>query len=147
MAATQASADRRLQRTGGQRRLRGKAAHRGPAGAAGLVVEGLSGGVALAGQRTADQLAGIDHVIRLGLAGGVASIVTEAGAFEELSELPCLGLGQDDGDLDDMLLSHDARPSLGLDVAAAGIDLSLDAPGKAAVLEQTSQLQGAVELI
>jgi hypothetical protein len=38
-------------------------------------------------------------------------------------------------------------PSLRLDVAAAGIDLSLEAPGQAAVLEQAREFEGAVELI
>ncbi len=32
-------------------------------------------------------------------------------------------------------------------VAAAGIDLSFDAPGEATILEEASQLQGTVELI
>jgi hypothetical protein len=50
---------------------------------AGLKVDGrdLSRSVALIGERTADVLAGVDHVICLGLAGGVAAIVTEAGSF------------------------------------------------------------------
>ena len=88
-------------------------------------------------------LAGVDHVIRLGVAGGVAAIVTEADAFEELSELPRLGLGQNDGDLDGFLIMI----PVSLDVAATRIDLGLDAPGEAPVLEEASQLQGTVELI
>ena len=107
----------------------------------------LSRGVALFGQRVADLFAGISHVIRLGLAGGVAAIVTEADAFEELPELPCFSVRQRDSDLDGVLVTHDARPSVGLDVAATGIDLSLDAPGEAAVFEQTSQFQGTIKLI
>jgi len=99
----------------------------------------LSGGVALFGEGAADVLAGVDHLIRLGLAGGMAAIVAEAGTLQELSELPGFSVRENDGYLDSV---HD---SLGLDVAAAGIDLSLDAPGKVPVLEETCQFQGTVE--
>jgi len=92
-------------------------------------------------QGSADVFAGVSHVIRLGIAGGAASVVTEADAFEELRELPYFGLGQNDCDL------YGFHDSVGLDVAAAGIDLSLDAPSEATVLEQASQLQGTVELM
>ena len=109
MLTTRASPDRRLQGTGGQRRLRGKAAHRGPTRAAGLVVE-LSRFVASFGEGAADMLAGVDHVIRLSLAGGVAAIVTEACAFEELRKFPRLSVSQDDGDLDGLFVIHDAQP-------------------------------------
>jgi hypothetical protein len=68
---------------------KGQAAQR-PARAAGLVA-GLSRSVTLFGERAPDVFAGVDHVIRLGLAGGMAAIVAEAGAFEELSELARLG--------------------------------------------------------
>jgi hypothetical protein len=103
----------------------------------------------LFGEGAADVLAGIDHVIRLGLAGGVAAIVAEAGALQELRELPGLSIRQGNGDLDEVLVlvMHDAQPSVRLDVAAARIDLRLDAPRKAAVLKQASEFQGAVELI
>ena len=112
------------------------------------MVEGLSGSVTLFGERAPDVLGSIDHLIRLGLAGGVASIVTEAGALQELRELPGLGIGQGNGDLDEVLVLHDSHlPSVRLDVAPARIDLSLDAAGKAAMLEQASQFQSAVELI
>jgi hypothetical protein len=92
-------------------------------------------------ERAADAFAGIDHAVRLGIAGGVASIVTEADTFEELRELPRFGLGQNDCDL------YGFHDSVRLDVAAAGIDLSFDAPGEAAVLEQAREFQGTVELI
>jgi hypothetical protein len=95
----------------------------------------------LFGERAADVLTGFDHVICLGLAGGVAAIVTEAGTLQELSELPGFSVRENDGYLDSV---HD---SLGLDVSAAGIDLSLDSPGKAPVLEETCQFQGTVELL
>jgi hypothetical protein len=95
----------------------------------------------LFGQRTADVLACIPHVIRLGLAGGAAPVVAEADSFEELRELPRFGLAQNDCDL------YSFHDSVGLDVAATGIDLSFDAPSEAAVLEETSQFQGTVELI
>jgi hypothetical protein len=101
----------------------------------------------LFGERAPDVLGGIDHLIRLGLAGGVAPIVTEAGTLQELRELPGLGVCQSNGDLDEVLVLHDAQPSVRLDVAPARIDLSLDAPREAAVLEEACQLQGAVELI
>ena len=84
-ASTRSAIGRETER---ERQLRGKTAYRGRAGAAGLIVDGLSRRVALFGERAADVLAGVDHVIRLGLAGGVAAIVTEASAFEELGELP-----------------------------------------------------------
>ncbi len=51
-------------------------------------------------ERAADVLAGVDHLIRLGFAGGVAAIIAEAGSFQDLSELPGLGFGQRDRDLD-----------------------------------------------
>jgi hypothetical protein len=70
------------------------------AGVAGLVVEGLSRGVALDCQGAPDQLAGIPHVIRLGIARGAASVIAEADALEELSKFPRFGLGQRDCDLD-----------------------------------------------
>jgi hypothetical protein len=60
----------------GQRRQVKKAAKKGSVGAGPWGK--LSRGVALFCQRTADVLAGVDHVIRLGLAGGVAAIVTAA---------------------------------------------------------------------
>jgi hypothetical protein len=37
--------------------------------------------------------------------------------------------------------------SLRIDVAAAGIDLRLDAPGEAPELEQASEFQGTAELL
>jgi hypothetical protein len=76
----------------GQRRQVKKAAKRGPVGAGPF--GRLSRGVALAGKRTADALAGVDHVIRLGLAAGVAAIITEASSLQELSELPGLSVRQ-----------------------------------------------------
>jgi hypothetical protein len=99
-------------------------------------------------QSTADVLAGVPHVICLDVAGRAASIITEAEALQELRELPGFGFGQDDSDLDAVLLIHDAHvPSVSLDVAAAGIDLSFDAPGETTVMKQARQLQGAVELM
>jgi helix-turn-helix protein len=65
-----------------------------------MVVDGLSRGVALFFQGAADQLAGIPHVIRLGIARGAASVVAEADSFEELRKFPRFGLGQRDGDFD-----------------------------------------------
>ena len=97
-------------------------------------------------ESVADVLPGVDHVIRLGLARGVAAIVTEAGSLLELSELPGLGVRQDDGDLYGVIVVHGAY-RVGLDVAAASIDLSLDAPSEATVLEEASELQSTVELI
>ncbi len=64
--------------------------------------------VTLFGQRAADVLAGVDHVIRLLVAGGMAAVVTEAGTLQELGELPGLGVRQRDGDLDDGFVIHDA---------------------------------------
>ena len=61
------------------------------------------------GERAADVLAGIPHVIRLGVAGGAASVVTEADAFEELRIFPGFGFGQNDSDLDVVRLIHDAH--------------------------------------
>jgi hypothetical protein len=46
----------------------------------------LPGRVALICQCAADVLAGIPHVIGLGVAGGAAAIITEADPFEELSK-------------------------------------------------------------
>ena len=77
---------------------RGNAAQR-PVRAAGLVA-GLSRRVALFSQRAADVLAGISHVIRLGITRGAASVVAEADALEELRVFPRFGLGQRDCDLD-----------------------------------------------
>ena len=112
------------------------------------MVEGLSGSVTLFGERAPDVLGSIDHLIRLGLAGGVASIVTEAGTLQELRELPGLGIGQGNGDLDEVLVLHDSHlPSVRLDVAPARIELRLDAPREAAVFEEACQLQDAVELV
>jgi hypothetical protein len=54
-------------------------------------------------------LTGFDHVICLGLAGGVAPIVTEAGTLQELSELSGLGVRQGSGDLDAVILIHDSH--------------------------------------
>jgi len=101
----------------------------------------------LFGERAPDVLGSIDHLIRLGLAGGVASIVTEAGTLQELRELPGLGVCQSNGDLDEVLVLHDAQPSVRLDVALACIELRLDAPREAAVLKQASEFQGTVELV
>src|SRR5690606_25640026 len=44
--------------------------------------------------------AGIAHVIGFVVAGGVVAIFAEADALQELSELPRLGFGEGDGDLD-----------------------------------------------
>jgi hypothetical protein len=60
----------------------------------------LPRGVALFCEGSADVLAGIPHVIRLGVTRGAASIVTEADAFEELGKFPRFSLGQRDSDLD-----------------------------------------------
>jgi hypothetical protein len=57
---------------------------------------GLPRCVAFLGERAADALASIDHVVGLFIARGVASIIAEAGALQELSELPGLGIGEDD---------------------------------------------------
>lgn len=60
----------------------------------------LSWGVALVGECAANAFAGVHHVIGLLIAGGVATIVTEADTLEELGEFPGLGVSQGDVDLD-----------------------------------------------
>jgi hypothetical protein len=107
----------------------------------GLAGRRLSRGVTSLGESGSDLFAGIPHVIRLGLTRCAASVITEANALQELGKLPRFGFAQHDGDLDG---AHD---SVGLDVAAAGIDQSFDAPGEAPMIEQARELQGAVELM
>src|SRR3569832_741976 len=75
----------------------------------------ISVGRSLCGQCLADALAGTDHLVRLLVAGGVVTVITEAGALEELGKLPRLLVGEYNLDLDlfhtSVLRWMGARPS------------------------------------
>ena len=56
-------------------------------------------------ERAADSFAGVEHILSFGIAGGAAAVITEADTLQELGELPGLGLGQHDVDLDEGTMS------------------------------------------
>jgi hypothetical protein len=64
----------------------------------------LPGCVASFSERIADTLAGLDHPVGLGLAGGVLAVVAVADPFQELGKFPRLSVGESGVDLDFILV-------------------------------------------
>jgi hypothetical protein len=68
--------------------------------ARGARLQGSAWGVAGLGEGLADDLAGIAHLIGLLITSGVGTVLGEADALQELSQLPGLLVGESDGDLE-----------------------------------------------
>src|SRR5882724_6212394 len=62
-------------------------------------ISGSTWSVAVLCECLADEFAGLDHAIRLGLAGGMCTVVAEVDALEELGKFPSLDIGQNNFDL------------------------------------------------
>src|SRR5882724_7233341 len=62
-------------------------------------ISGSTWSVAVLCECLADEFAGLDHAIRLGLAGGMCTVVAEVDALEEQGKFPSLDIGQNNFDL------------------------------------------------